>query len=222
MKKVTLFLILFISINTINAQNKEEEKPQSDFKYHKSNSIYLAPGNFTFRNIQVGYERFINTKNSVVVKANYGSDLNRYNSYNDPNSFVVNAELSYRKYILYSIIKKEKVADKEKQNLYGLYVSPFIGYQYSKDYDYFYNGVSSSLVEYNNSAILGGIYIGNRFDLAKGLITIDMYFGGGVKGLVVDNTPVTNNYYYPRSGGIYQLNTKGFVPKGNVEIAFNF
>ena len=213
---------MFICANIANAQNETLQQLPSEFKYHKSNSIFLAPGNFAFRNIQVGYERFINTKNILMVKANYGSDTNRYNSYNDPFSFVINGELSYRRYILYNIIKKEKVAGKEKQNLYGLYIAPFLGYQYAKNYDYFYNGNSSVLIEYNNTAILGGVFIGNRFDLAKGLITIDMHFGGGIKGLVQDNTPISNNYYYPNSGGIYQLNTKGFVPKGNIEIGFNF
>jgi len=218
MKKITSILMLFLCWSSIIAQTEST----NEFKYKKPNSLYLAPGNFTFRNIQVGYERFINTKNSLLVKANYGSDVDRYNSYDEPNSYVINAELSYRKYILYNIIKKDKVADKEKQNLYGLYLAPFVGFQYAQMYDYYYDGISTVAIDYTNSYILGGIYIGNRFDLAKGLITIDMYFGGGIKGFVKDNTPVPNNYYYPNNGGVYQTNTVGFVPKGNVEIGFNF
>lgn len=123
MKKTTLTFLFFSFINYLFSQNVLENQ----FKYHKLNTIYFAPTNLGFKNIQFGYERFINLKNSLAIKSNYGSDTDRFNSINDPNSFVINAELSYRRYILYNIIKKEKVADKEKAKSLWIVYCPFHG-----------------------------------------------------------------------------------------------
>lgn len=96
-----------------------------------------------------------------------------------------------------------------------------MAYQYAQNFDYVFSGSSNTLFEYNNSAIITGFFVGNRFDIAKGLITINIFLGGGIKSYIIDNAPPSSNTER-KAGGIYQLNTKGFVPKGNIEVGFNF
>lgn len=229
MKKYEILAVLIFLAGTLYSEDAIE-KNITNYEAMPQNTFYVSPINFTFKNLQIGYERNLKKGNSLLLRASIG-----YDSYNDSylpeyeysyKEMVVTTELSYRKYIIYSKFNELKNLDKNKSksNFWGLYISPFLAYQYAEgnnislSIDYFTNEFVDRSSKYHQNAIVGGLYLGSRFDLVKGRITLDVYAGVGMKYNNIVSS-ATGSYF---DGGIYNIGVTGIVPRGNIDFGFNF
>ncbi len=224
MKKLTLLLVILQIVNLSTAQENEisyERQKPKRINHQPLNSIYLSPLNAFFQNIELGYERQFGARDAFLIKSNFGYNK-RETYYNSPNSdetlLQVYASLAYKRYIIYTVIKPNKKPERKLKNLFGLYISPYGAYQYvhSSYYEYTSSVDSAIFRSKNINSIQGGLEIGTRFDLAKGLITLDFHTGAGFKYSFND---LSN---YVRYTNIYQIGQIGIIAKGNISIGFNF
>lgn len=228
MRKNIFLISLALFAGVIYAQN-EFDKNIANYEAMPKNTFYISPFNFIIKNLQIGYERNLKKGNSLLLRSSIG-----YDSYSDSylpeydysfKQMVVTTELSYRKYVIYSKINELKNLEKNKSksNFWGLYVSPFLAYQYAEgnnvslSVDHFTNEFVDRSSKYHQNAIVGGLFLGSRFDLVKGKITIDVYAGIGMK---YNNTVSSTGAYF--DPGAYNIGVTGIVPRGNIDFGFNF
>lgn len=206
------------------AERKEAEK---EIFLMKKNTISVSPANIMFKQFQFSYERKFGNKNSFMLLASILHDRDaKYNSAFGYN-FGLATELHYRKYIYSTLLKKKKVPS--TQNVFGIYVAPFVGYQYLEREQYYEEwDINGNITDiYSNqdfhNAVQLGLVSGINLNLLKGRLSLDFYAGFAEKlsfqgGGYNPNVP----YYYWSNPGILQFDIFGIIPKANMQVGFSF
>ncbi|MBK7957247.1 MAG: hypothetical protein IPK03_03525 [Bacteroidetes bacterium] len=102
--------------------------PMDTLKNYTKNSITFSPMKLIDNEIEFGIERKFSRLISLKLEASLISRSNDYNyNYNNNDNVTgTNLMLGFRKYIFYDQI----INRKQSQNLWGVYISPFVQYQY--------------------------------------------------------------------------------------------
>lgn len=191
-------------------------------KNYTKNSITFSPMKLIDNEIEFGIEHKFSRLISLKLEASLISNSNDYSYRNNNNNVTgTNMMIAFRKYIFYDQIYNRK----QSQNLWGVYISPFLRYQYitrkttTEDYDI--NGKLLSTVTEKSfqNALMAGLVTGMRFDLAKGLISFDFNIGFASKISKVTGDP---NYFYYGGAREHYYGKQGIIPAGNATIGFNF
>ncbi|MBP7477703.1 MAG: hypothetical protein KA797_04200 [Chitinophagales bacterium] len=196
--------------------------PMDTLKNYTKNAITFSPMKLINNEIEIGIERKLSRLISLKLEASLISNSNDYSYRNNNNNVTgTNLMIAFRKYIFYDQI----INKKQSQNLWGVYLSPFVQYQYIERKDFYeqydINGnlLRTELQKSHQNAFMAGLITGMRFDIAKGLISFDFNVGFATK--ISEVTGPTNNLYYggPRE---HYYGKQGIIPTGNATIGFNF
>jgi hypothetical protein len=181
MKKITLLLLLFISV-IASAQEKEPKYPQDvnknyELKINTTSLIVLS-------SLDVSYEKIINRDSSFGVAVFYNfDDIN--------NDFYFPKKFSLTPYYRWFF--------SDTRYARGFFVEGFGMLSSYKDYDgYFYSNYDNNDDIINETSFSLGVSIGGKFVLKGGFIA-EVYFGLG-RSINNSNSEILNTGIITRGG----------------------
>ena len=160
MKKITLLILLFVSIVSI-AQEKEENKYTQDI--NKKHELKLNTFNLiAFSSLDISYEKLINIESSFGVALFYNFSDMEYNNIGFPKKFSITPYYRW-------FFSENKFAK-------GFFVE---GFGMLNTYeDIFYDSYNDSNKVQNETAFALGISVGGKF-VTKSGFTTEVYLGVG-------------------------------------------
>lgn len=209
------YLILFVVLSGIcsirlNAQNVQYK-----------NALRISPVQFANSTFEVNYERFFNDKkHSIVISPAL------LLKENEPESLLgFKGNIQYRLYFTHLHKDTHKTWIFSNLAFYGGVYAQYLnatedyyGSYSDKNFNYVTDIFTKDINSYE-----GGVLLGMQIDIIPRL-ALDFNFGGGVKYADVDDsiTPYLvgdeRNYSY----GVLDREFTGVVPKGSIQLGFNF
>ena len=206
-----LLFVFLIAVFSFTFFSQAQDEASSSEKKVRNNYFYVMPFNFIGGIFQLGLQHdFRNSSIIAIPGFSYTSS-----HHNDAN-IGFRGELQYRFHIGIPSPKHPK----RKQTFY---LGPFFSYRYVKaDFiDHQYDTLTSSYIDVEKTsktyAYFGGLIVGLRLLVFKKL-TIDAYFGGGMRYVRVKGDD--DNYYY--YGYFWDRNYSGISPKGGFSVGVAF
>jgi len=184
------------------------------------NSIKISPAQFANSTFELNYERFFNEKtHSILLSPAF---MLRQNS---PESlYGFKGQIQYRYY--FSHLHKDTHKTWKFSNI-GFYTGLYTQYlnateEYWGSYTSNNQNYITELFNKDISSIEGGVLIGMQIDIIPRLV-LDLYLGGGIKYADVEDTmtPYIEGEYHSYYSVLDREYT-GVVPKGGLQIGFNF
>jgi hypothetical protein len=226
------FSLLILSSMIYLSSNAATPFAKDSIPNLKINTIYFSPFQLAHKEIAFGFEHKLSNLGSVKVDASAiwsPSNTNYYSSFNNEAEVTgTNIRLSYRRYLFYNLMSQRKKAGA----LWGVHISPMLHFQHILTKftspiittDINGNKIGEVTPKYHQNAFAPGLLTGVRFDLAKGLITIDANIGFEAKfSKITGNAYYYYNGYYNNTGiGNFNLGYNGILPSGNLSLGFNF
>jgi hypothetical protein len=204
-KKIFLsFFIFFIFISSSFSQERKAEN-------NKKNYFYIAPFDFFFNTLKLGYERKMKNYNSFFLAG--GFKLSEKETL--INRIGGNVEIQYRINLFYN---KETVNDISILKNYSLfsYFAPYFQYRYEEISDNFYKNSYKS--DYTTTTIVnsyfGGAGLGLRFTGIENRFSFNLFAGGGLKySELIGEKKYTD---------FFDVGYTGFAPKLDFQIGVAF
>jgi len=207
------------AIGGLFGQNSVTFENSNEYRY--KNVFKISPVQFANSTFELNYERYFGNRSSSLLIS--PSLLLR--EQNSESLIGFKWMTQYRFY--FSQLRRGLNKTWIFANI-GFYGGPYVQYLYAKE-DYrggyyddnigvYYDGIFNKEV----STIEGGVITGFQFDLLPRLV-VDFYFGGGIKYAVVEDTIgsfLPENYTY--NYGILDREYTGVIPRGGLQIGFNF
>lgn len=233
MKKTLILIFVFVSFYSLSYAQEtsletKKEYNKNVFLQHK-NTISFSPFDLALSKGIISYERKFGNKNSFVFQNAYQMYGNlKKNSERKSRAFKFNTEVQYRRYLSYFQLRKNKFPD--TKNAFGVYVAPFVGYEYGEQHYRSVEDEYDGLGTFNYSAdkffnaVQGGLLAGINFDFLYGKISVQLNGGMAYKhSWVIHNKTHQSVYtYHKMKPGIMSYGTTGFIPKINFQIGYNF
>jgi len=200
--------VCFCSL-TINGQNKQ-------FK----NSIKISPVQFANSTFELNYERFFNDKKQSIVI----SPALLLRETNPESLLGFKGNVQYRYYFTHLHESNNKTWFLSNIGFYAGAYAQYLKAQeeyfgsYSDNFDY-----HTDLFEKNISSVEGGVLLGIQIDIIP-RFALDFNFGGGVKYADIEDTitPYLNPNDHYNSYGVLDREFTGVVPRGSLQLGFNF
>lgn len=227
MKNTTLVFLSILLFQGISYSQESENKPKkaegtTNFFTSQKNTISLSPIQLSFSQMHISYERRFGKMNSMMLVGTLLHNRDAANNTMYGYSFGWSAEVHYRKYVFTTELKTPKKPS--TLNSMGLYVSPFLGYQYLEReiFSYYFDNNLNNYSEFYfhslHNAVQFGLLAGINFNFFKGRLNLDLY-GGFAEKLSFENGYFGSGGIYP---GILQFGVLGIIPRGNLQVGFNF
>ncbi|MCX6257933.1 MAG: DUF3575 domain-containing protein [Bacteroidia bacterium] len=198
-----LYISLILTILCINLFGQQPQNPQ-EIKF--KNEISVGIFQFFGGTLDVNYEHYLKPSTSMVISG----DITMISSSNSEDVLGGKGEFQYRYYVAPFILSTGSL------KLEGVYVGPYVFYNYTNVLNHNYYDNSSGLTYERNfyySTYSGGFIGGVKFSLIKHF-SIDIYFGGGLK-ITKTNDKENNN-------GIYDRGYSGISPRINCTFGLRF
>jgi hypothetical protein len=238
-----LILITIISGNLFAQTNIDSTtvKPLPARKFN--HIIKFGPLHLLANRFNIGYELFMpNHKVSFYISPTIYIVQNNNNSYRNNYSFVSSKTYGYAVDFQVRIYLGDTDFKKNPRARFNhLYLAPYGNLAYytmsgTGTVSTYSNGYSSSsLVSYSNSvsASGGGFALGYQLFLFKNKVTLDAFFGGGVRFSYQANSNSfdvnsSSSNFFPPSGlfnngdAVYSINYTGIVPRVGFQVGYTF
>jgi hypothetical protein len=191
MKKITLFLSFAIISSFASAQDA---------------LVKVSPFHFADGTIYTTYERSLSNNNSFALSGGY-----RLSDNGDEYGWM--GELQLRKYVFKPAINKSS-----ESPLAGVYAGLYLnGKYFVENYNSSYRNNDQYINrdhDFDIKQIEGGVLMGIQIVFSEKM-SLDLFFGGGLRGSQIDNKPLGLDFYNPERG------YTGIVPKVGFDIGIS-